>query len=98
MVKKTNLFKYLMLTLVFSGLTMYLFQVEKLTSDNYQSKEYETQANTLNEENNALEKEYLQKFSMKGALEKTGELGFVRTSRVKYIPVAFDYLARETTY
>jgi len=98
MTKKTDLFKYLMVALVFSGLALYLSQVEQLTSGNYRAKEYEKERQAESEKNSALEAAYLQKFSIKGAFAEALSTGFVDTNEIKYIPVAFDYLARETTY
>ncbi len=89
--------KYLMLSFVFSALAFYLFQIEKLTSDNYLAEKCEKEIKILSDENSALEQTYLKNISVKETEEKVKELGFVRVSTVKHIPISFDYLAKETT-
>lgn len=77
-------------------LVLYLFQIERLTREGYLIKTYNQEIKLLKEENLTLEQEYSRTFSLPEAEKKMGSLDFVEVSKIKYIPISFDYLVRQT--
>ena len=75
-------------------LVFYLFQVEKIIKQNYLAEAYKEKTADLKEQNLALEQKTMESFSLGNIEKEIKTLGFVEISKIKYIPISYDYLAK----
>lgn len=84
------------LFLIISLLIFYVFQVGLVVKGNYLIRNYTQEVKNLSMENEEMGIKVTQNLSL-GSIEKEiQELNFVPVSEIKYIPVSYDYLVRES--
>lgn len=97
MTKKTFSFSVKIISfLSIAFFAIYLFQVEKLTKESYFFGVFQKEAKELYEEKFELEEKSNSLVSLEGIEEEVSKLGFVEISKIKYIPVSYDYLAQNS--
>lgn len=74
-------------------LIFYVYQVNYLTGGTYLISKYEKEANNLSQESKNLEVNFAESGFLGEVLQKTQELGFQKTTAVKYIQVPDSSLA-----
>ena len=86
----------LAISLISVLLGFYLFQVSEVVKLSYLIKVYSSEAKKISEENSELQVKAAGLFSLDNAERKVGNLGFVKVSRVRYIPISSDYLVKNS--
>lgn len=96
--KRTFLYLILLLIsgLVISLLIFYILQVEELTRENYLIESYNEKIEILKENNLSFGEQQTESLCLKNIEKKIETLDLVKVSEVKYIPISYDYLVRET--
>lgn len=74
-------------------LTFYVYQVNYLIGGTYLISDYEKNTDSLSQETKNLEVSFAENSFLGEVLEKTQELGFQKTTAVKYIQVPDNSLA-----
>jgi hypothetical protein len=74
-------------------LIFYVYQVNYLTGGTYLISNYEKEANILSQESKNIEVSFAESGFLGEVLQKTQELGFQKTTAVKYIQVPDTSLA-----
>jgi hypothetical protein len=74
-------------------LIFYVYQVNYLTGGTYLISRYEKEAKGLSEEGKNLEVSFAENNFLGGVLQKTQDLGFQKTTAVKYIQLPDNSLA-----
>jgi len=86
----------MILFLILPLLAFYVFQVGMITKGNYLVKNYTREVENLSLENEMLKIEAVRNLSLENAEKEIQKLNFVPVSEIKYIPVSYDYLVRES--
>ncbi len=81
------------LALCLAMLVFYVFEANELTKGTYLIKNYNKQIDNLIQENKNLETNFVQTSFLGGVQEKARELGFERTSDIKYAQIPTNSLA-----
>lgn len=85
----------MILFLILPLLAFYVFQVGMIVKANYLLKNYTQELKNLSVENEMLEIETTKNLSLGNIEKEIKKLNFVPVSKIKYIPVSYDYLVRE---
>ncbi len=96
--KNLKKFIFLIVFLNLSLLVVYLFQIEGLIRENYLVQSYKQKIGDLKEQSSRLEQETRESLSLENMEKEIKILGFVEISKIKYIPISYDYLAKVINY
>lgn len=96
--KNLKKFIFLIVFLNLSLLVVYLFQIEGLIRENYLVQSYKQKIGDLKEQSTRLEQETRESLSLENMEKEIKILGFVEISKIKYIPISYDYLAKVINY
>ena len=80
--------------IIFLGsLAFSLAQIEKVDEINYLSKKYVSEISKISAKNEQLKDDYFKEIAKLDIKGKAKEIGFIKIDKIKYVPVANDYLA-----
>lgn len=74
-------------------LVFYVYQVNYLTGGTYLINNYNKDIRVLSEENRSLEMGFAESSFLGQVQQKTQELGFLKTTAIKYVQVSVNLLA-----
>ena len=89
-----KIFYFLGVLICFAMLVFYVFLINHLTGGTYIIKDYNKQINTLTQENKILEDNFAQSQFLGSVQEKTQILGFEKTTKVNYVEILDNSLAK----
>ena len=75
------------------SLIFYVFQINELTKGTYLIRNYDSQLNSLSQENINLETSFAQINFLAAAQQKSAEMDFQKTTAVKYVQILNNSLA-----